>query len=98
MRHSLNFARNDFLAVIRLQLAPALPGLLFAVLTLIFGFGLGIAFGVNEDVIKSCLKASATEVASSVYGRDEAAIETVLGKSWKYMQREQYRNDHPKSV
>ena len=32
-------------------LRPALPGLLFAVGTLLFGFGLGIVFGLNEDII-----------------------------------------------
>ncbi|CAN5737086.1 hypothetical protein BH24GEM1_BH24GEM1_06900 [soil metagenome] len=31
------------------RLRPALPGLLLAVATLLFGFGLGIVFGYNED-------------------------------------------------
>jgi hypothetical protein len=68
-------------------LRPALPGLLFAVLTLLFGFGLGIVFGLNEDAIKSQLNASAAEVRETVYRGDDAAIETVLDKSWVYMQR-----------
>ena len=66
---------------------PALPGLLFAVITLLFGFGLGIVFGLNEDAIKSQLNASAAEVRDTVYRGDDAAIKAVLDKSWVYMQR-----------
>lgn len=69
------------------RLHPALPGLLFALLTLLFGFGLGIVFGANEDAIKSRLAASATEVRETVYQGDEAQMATVLGKSWTYMKR-----------
>lgn len=66
---------------------PALPGLLFAVITLLFGFGLGIVFGLNEGAIKSQLNASAAEVRDTVYRGDDAAIKAVLDKSWVYMQR-----------
>jgi hypothetical protein len=69
------------------SLRPALPGLLFAVLTLLFGFGLGIVFGLDEEAIKSRLSASAAEVRESVYHGDDVAIKTVLDKSWVYMQR-----------
>ncbi len=68
-------------------LHTALPGLLFGVLTLLYGFGLGIVFGLNEELIKSRLKASAAEVRESVYHNDDAAIKAVLDKSWVYMQR-----------
>lgn len=61
--------------------------MLLAVLTLLFGFGLGIVFGLNEGIIKSRLKASAAEVRETVYHGDDAAIKTVLDKSWAYMQR-----------
>jgi hypothetical protein len=74
---------RDFIA----RLRPALPGLLFAVLTLLFGFGLGIVFGLNEDAIKSQLKASAVAGKDTVYRGDDAAIKAVLDKSWIYMQR-----------
>lgn len=74
---------RDFFA----RLRPALPGLLFAVLTLLFGFGLGIVFGLNEDAIKSHLKASAVAGKDTVYRGDDAAIKAVLDKSWIYMQR-----------
>ena len=62
-------------------------GLLLAVATILFGQGLGIIFGLNEDAIKNELKSSATEVRESVYKADDAAIKTVLDKSWVYMQR-----------
>lgn len=71
----------------RSALRPALPGLFFATLTLLFGFGLGIAFGYNEDAIKSRLAASAAAVRDPVYRGNDAAIKAVLDKSWVYMQR-----------
>jgi hypothetical protein len=83
MNPSTTNAASDNLCCLR----PALPGLLFAVLTLLFGFGLGIVFGLNEDAIKSRLNASAAEVRETVYRGDDAAIKTVLDKSWVYMQR-----------
>lgn len=69
------------------RIRPALAGLLFAVLTLLFGFSLGVVFGANEDAIKGRLKASALEVRTSVYHDDDAAIKAALDKSWVYVQR-----------
>jgi hypothetical protein len=69
------------------RLRPVLPGLLLAVLTLLFGFGMGIGFGLNEDGIKDRLKSSAAEVRETVYKGDDAAIKSVLDKSWAYMKR-----------
>ena len=69
------------------SLRIATLGLALAVLTLLFGQGMGIVFGLNEDAIKSRLKASAAEVRETVYKSDDAAIKTVLDKSWVYMQR-----------
>jgi hypothetical protein len=57
------------------------------VITLLFGFGLGIVFGLNEEMIKSRLSASAVEVQATVYQGDDAAMKAVLDKSWTYMQR-----------
>lgn len=68
-------------------LRPVLPGLLLAVLTLLLGFTLGVVFGLNEDLIKSRLSASATTSASTVYQQDPQAMKAVLDKSWTYMQR-----------
>ena len=69
------------------SLRPVLPGLLLAVLTLLFGFGLGGVFGLNEDAIKSRLATSAESARVSVYQGDDAKIKAVLDKSWVYMQR-----------
>jgi len=69
------------------SLRPVLPGLFLAVLTLLFGFGMGVVFGLNEDLIKSRLKASADAVSTAMYQDDAAKSKAVLDKSWVYMQR-----------
>lgn len=69
------------------SLRAAAPGLILAVLTLLFGQGMGIVFGLNEEVIKSRLEHSAVAVRDTVYHADDAAIAAVLDKSWTYMQR-----------
>lgn len=61
--------------------------LVLAVFTILFGQGMGIVFGLNEDAIKSRLSASAAEVRETVYKSDDDAIKAVLDKSWVYMQR-----------
>lgn len=71
----------------RLNLRPVLPGLFLAVVTLLFGFFMGVVFGLNEDAIKSRLNASAAAVATAVYQDDAAAAKAVVDKSWAYMQR-----------
>jgi hypothetical protein len=68
-------------------LRTASLGLVLAVLTILFGQGMGIVFGLNEDSIKSRLKTSAAEARDTVYKGDDAAIKAVLDKSWVYMQR-----------
>lgn len=83
----MNVNAQDPVQAICARLRPALPGLLFALLTLLFGFGLGIVFGANEDAIKSRLAASAAEVRGTVYQEDDEQIAAVLNKSWTYMKR-----------
>lgn len=68
-------------------LRAALPGLTIAVLTVLFGFAMGGLFGLNEDLIKDRLAASAAAVTPTVYRGDPAAAEPVVAKSWDYMQR-----------
>lgn len=68
-------------------LRPVLPGLLLGVCTLLFGFGMGAVFGLNEALIKDRLAGSAAAVASTVYQGDAAASKAVVDKSWAYMQR-----------
>lgn len=62
-------------------------GMVIAMLTLLYGFGLGGAFGAFEDSIKGSLSASATAVKDVVYSGDEAAMGKVTSKSWTYMKR-----------
>lgn len=66
---------------------PALIGLVLALLTILYGQGMGIFFGLNEQAIKDRLKASATAVRETVYKGDDAAIKLVLDNSWNYMKR-----------
>lgn len=75
------------LAPFKYNLRATYIGLILAVATILFGQGLGIIFGLNEDSIKDRLKSSAAEVRESVYKADDTAIKTVLDKSWVYMQR-----------
>lgn len=70
-----------------LDLRPVRFGVLFAVLTLLFGFGLGGAFGAAEDSLKGHLKAKAEAVKETVYENDEAKFKKVTGKSWTYLKR-----------
>ncbi|MEQ1689954.1 MAG: hypothetical protein ABMA00_01615 [Gemmatimonas sp.] len=81
------FTMIDVLVGSRDSLRHVLPGLLLAVLTLLFGFGTGVVFGLNEDAIKSRLSASAASVDAAVYKQDAVAVKAVLDKSWTYMQR-----------
>lgn len=69
------------------SLRTASLGLVLAVLTILYGQGMGIVFGLNEDLIKSRLNASAADVRDTVYKGNDAAIKPVLDKSWTYMQR-----------
>lgn len=66
---------------------PVRAGLFLGVLTLLFGFLMGVVFGLNEDLIKRRLTASAAAVEATVYQQDAAAAKPVIEKSWTYMQR-----------
>lgn len=68
-------------------LHAALVGMIFALLTIMYGQGMGIFFGVNEEAIKHRLKTSAMEVRETVYKGNDAAMKTVLDNSWNYMKR-----------
>ena len=69
------------------RVRAALPGIVLAVLTLLFGFGLGIVFGLNEDLIRDRQRAAATAALATAYQGDAAKEQPVLDKSWNYMQR-----------
>jgi hypothetical protein len=56
---SAPIAPESFRTVAAHALRPVLPGLLLGVCTLLFGFGMGAVFGLNEALIKDRLAASA---------------------------------------
>ncbi len=62
-------------------------GVFLALLSLLYGFGLGGVFGVAEDSIKDHLEAEAQAVLETVYGGDQAKVAKTLSKSWTYFKR-----------
>jgi hypothetical protein len=62
-------------------------GLILALLSILFGYLFGIAFGAWEDGMKADLRASGEVVLASVYQGDDAALQKVLDKSWAYYKR-----------
>lgn len=69
------------------RIRPLRVGILFALLSVGFGFGLGAAFGAVEEQIKGHLDAEGRAVLDSAYGGDEAAMKKVTSKSWVYFKR-----------
>lgn len=63
------------------------PGVILALLSILFGFVLGGLFGAAEDAIKNRLTASADSVFETVYERDEGRRDAVIAKSWTYLKR-----------
>ena len=62
-------------------------GIVFALLTLIFGFGLGGLFGAIEDELKGYLNNKADAVFDTVYNKDEVLHKKITSKSWVYFKR-----------
>ncbi|MBK6516560.1 MAG: hypothetical protein IPG04_21240 [Polyangiaceae bacterium] len=62
-------------------------GLLFALVTVLFGFGFGGVFGAFEEPLKAGLTERAEAVRDSVYGGDAAKMKSVVDKSWSYYKR-----------
>ena len=62
-------------------------GALLALLTILFGFAVGGAFGAFEDSLKKGLADRAAAVQGSVYGGDVAKAKSVVDKSWSYYKR-----------
>ncbi len=69
------------------HIRAASVGLTLAIVTILFGQGMGIVFGINEDVIKSRLQSDAAKVQGTIYKDDKVAAKAVVDKSWNYMQR-----------
>ena len=79
--------KNNLFASLTPGLRSALVGLGLALLTILYGQGMGIVFGLNEDAIQNRLKASAAEVRLTAYKGDDAAMKVVLANSWNFMRR-----------
>jgi hypothetical protein len=62
-------------------------GVFFALLSLLYGFGLGAVFGAAEDSIKAHLKEEGRTVFETAYASDQAKLDAVLSKSWTYIKR-----------
>ncbi|MBE7486603.1 MAG: hypothetical protein HS104_42345 [Polyangiaceae bacterium] len=62
-------------------------GTVLALLTILFGFALGGAFGAFETPLKSGLTARAEAVRDGVYAGDAAKMKSVVDKSWTYYKR-----------
>lgn len=69
------------------RVRPLRVGILFALLAIFFGFGLGGLFGAVESQIKGHLDSEGRAVLDSAYGGDEAAMKKVTSKSWVYFKR-----------
>ena len=69
------------------NLKPLRWGLVLTLITLVYGFGLGAAFGAFEESIKGSILTDAEAVLPTNYGGDEAKMEATIGKSWTYWKR-----------
>jgi subtilisin family serine protease len=69
------------------DIRPVLFGLILGVTTLLYGFGLGVVFGLNEEALKAKLTGDANAVLSTVYEGDATKIRSVVNGSFTYMQR-----------
>lgn len=66
---------------------PVALGAVFALLSVLFGFALGGAFGAKEEALKGRLESSGQAALESVYKGDAAAKDAVVKKSWQYLLR-----------
>jgi hypothetical protein len=62
-------------------------GVLFALLALLYGFGLGAVFGAAEDSIKGHLEAEGRAVFETVYAGEQTRMDKIVSKSWTYFKR-----------
>ncbi len=72
---------------IKMNLQQMKYGIVLALITLCYGFGLGGAFGAFEDNIKGHLKAESKSVLTDVYKGDEGKMKKITSKSWVYFKR-----------
>ncbi len=60
---------------------------MLALLTILFGFAFGGAFGAFEEPLRRGLTERAEAVRETVYGGDAAKMKSVVDKSWAYYKR-----------
>lgn len=70
-----------------LSLKPVRIGLVLALLSILYGYLFGIAFGAWEDGMKEDLLASGQAVLATVYDGDETALRSVYGQAWAHYKR-----------
>lgn len=70
-----------------LHIRPVLLGLILGVITLLFGFGLGVVFGLKEEALKEKLTNDAMAVLDTRYEGDATKIRSVVNGSFTYFQR-----------
>lgn len=68
-------------------LRPFVIPIAISLLAVLFGHGLGIAFGAAEDSIHVALQSRADAVLADVYGGDADKAKAVVAKSWTYVKR-----------
>ena len=68
-------------------LRPAKLGTFLALLTILYSFALGAAFGLFEEDVKGHLKTEAEAVKDTVYQGDQAKMKKITDKSWVYLKR-----------
>jgi hypothetical protein len=66
---------------------PVALAIALSLLSILFGFSMGGAFGIAESRMKKLLEDSGAEVLESAYQGDAAAMDAVVAKSWIYFQR-----------
>lgn len=69
------------------RLRPFAPALLLCITTLLYGFGIGLAFGAAEDSIKKSLDDRAQAALATHYAGDPARAKPVVDKAWTYQKR-----------
>lgn len=75
------------LPAISSRLRPYWVALLLGMMTLLYGFGIGIAFGAGEQAMKDSLTARANTVLEQKYGSDQTKAQAAVSKSLTYVKR-----------
>ncbi|MHC4829893.1 MAG: hypothetical protein ACYTFT_06000 [Planctomycetota bacterium] len=69
------------------NMRPLAPGVILALLAILFGFVLGGLFGAAEDSIKGHLLSKADAAFETAYDSNPAKRDAVVSKSWSYLKR-----------